>query len=264
MDDILGNKNINYQNLVEQSSSDTGMVSLEVEMSFEKEFEIVRYNELKSSSIIIIFLIIYTAIYFFSSMCLFIANTQGPEVIEGFEIAFHSLDFIGSFIFALVEGISLLMSNIVVVGELRFYLLVLNIGMTLTGSILFILSPAYWEITSHWIEFSAQVFLTLTDLIFISVQFKKNKESILYKYRYYELIFVVVLLVSSVFKLFVFGDAVNFGIDPEQLAHFFEFSGEMANSMFALLFLTAYYSDIGLKIDTLTRSFINKSNQIKK
>lgn len=258
-----GNINLNnndYKNLIEESNSNENLTSFEVEEKYDKEFEIVKYNELKSSSIIIIFLIIYTTIYFFSSMCLFIANTQGPEVIEKFEIAFHSLDFIGSFIFALVEGISLIMSNIVVVGELRFYLLVLNIGMTLTGSILFILSPEYWEITSHWIEFSAQVFLTLTDLIFISVQFKRNKDNILYKYRYYELIFVIMLLFCSIFKLFIFGNVFYFGIDPEQLAHYFEFSGEMANSIFALLFLTAYYDDITLKIENLSRKFVSRTN----
>lgn len=255
-----GINDIKYQNMtLTDSNLNDNITNLEIEISYDMNFEIIKYNEYKSSSIIIIFLIIYTTVYFFSSMCLFIANTQGPEVIEHFEIAFHTLDFIGSFIFALVEGISLIMSNIVAVGELRFYLLVLNIGMTLTGSILFILSPEYWEITSHWIEFSAQVFLTLTDLIFISVQFKKNKDSILYKYRYFELIFIIILLFCSIFKLFIFGNIINFGIDPEQLAHYFEFSGEMANSLFAILFLTAYYDDISIKIENSSKKFISRN-----
>jgi hypothetical protein len=46
-------------------------------------------------------------------------------------------------------------------------LIITNIGGTLTALILFNFNPEYFETISHWIEYSTQLLLTLTDFLFI-------------------------------------------------------------------------------------------------
>lgn len=188
------------------------------------------------------FLIFFNVIYIFSSMTLLIANTQSLDAINTYFYPFHVLDFVGSFLFAVVESNALILAGIVTVAEPRFFLLCLNCGLTFIAAVLFLLLPAYWEVTSHWIEFSAQVFLTSIDLIFIWVQFK-DETNPLYKYRFIEIGLVIVMLTSSITKLFIYGGVLRIGNhDPEQTAHFLEFIGEIINSLFALVFLITIYS----------------------
>lgn len=213
-------------------------------------YKLAEYKELKSRSFILTLLIFFTICYFFSSASLFIANTQSLESIDSYFHPFHNLDFIGSFIFAVVECISLISAEIIVFGEPRFFMVFINVGLTLIAAILFLIKAEYWEVTSHWIEFSAQVFLTSIDLVFISNQFK-DKENVLYKFRYYEVGLILILLLSSVVKLFIYGGVIDFHMDGEQLAHYLEFIGEMINSSFALLFLFTIYNELQTKIKLL-------------
>lgn len=197
------------------------------------------------------FLIFFNVIYIFSSCSLLIANTQSLDDINSYFYPFHVLDFVGSFAFAVVESNALILAGIVTITEPRFILLSLNCGLTFIAAALFLILPSHWEVTSHWIEFSAQVFLTSIDLIFIWVQFKDNTNP-LYKYRFIEIGLVVVMLISSILKLFIYGGVLRIGNhDPEQTAHFLEFIGEIINSLFALVFLITIFSKEQKEMDEL-------------
>lgn len=200
----------------------------------------IRYDELKAKQNLLIFLVFVTIIYFFTTSSLLIANTRSLEDIESYFLPFHDLDFVGSFVFALVEALTLISAELIVFGEPRFFLVFLNVGLTLIAAVLFLIKPEYWEVPSHWIEFSAQIFLTSIDLVFIYTQFKDTKNP-LYKYRYIEIILVIILLTSSIFKLLFYGNVISTGMDGEQLAHYLEFTGEMVNTIFALTFILVLY-----------------------
>ena len=201
----------------------------------------IQHKEIKSSQNFLVFLIFVSICYFFSTTSLLIANTQSLESIDSYMLPFHNLDFIGSFVFALIESLTLIYAEVIVFGEPRFFLVLINVGLTLVAAILFLIKSDYWEVTSHWIEFSAQVFLTSIDLIFIYHQFKDTNNP-LYKYRYYEVALVFALLLSSIFKLLFYGNIIKTGIDGEKLAHYLEFIGEQINVCFALIFLFVLYS----------------------
>ncbi len=78
------------------------------------------------------------------------------------------LDFYGAFFFALVEGCVLILTRIVTIDNIfKLLLISINIGGTLVALILTVFNAEFFEQTSHWIEYTVQLFLTLTDFIFI-------------------------------------------------------------------------------------------------
>jgi hypothetical protein len=191
---------------------------------------------LKIKKFVLGFMFFYITIYFFSSTTLLIANSQGQEKIEeNFSGGFHLLDFLGSFIFALVEASALVISGMMSIGDLRFFTAMFNVGCTLVALILYSFNPEYWEVPAHWCEYAAQVCLTLADFFFVLHNFK-DKENILYRYRFCEIIIISLLTLASILKLFVFGSIIVLSDHPDHDAHYFEFIGEMCNAMFAFTF----------------------------
>lgn len=225
-------------------------------IDYNLNIELNKLKKMQKNKNIIMFFIILSSVYFFSSSTLLIANTQNIKTIDVYFLPFHNLDFLGSLVFAIVEAMALIYAEIIVFGEPRFFLVFFNVGLTFVAAALFLIKADYWEITSHWIEFSAQVFLTSIDLVFITAQFKDNSNP-LYKYRYFEIILVIILLISSIIKLFIYGNIIRiYDIDGEQMAHYLEFIGEMINTSFAVMFLLVYYN-------ILNKRIIDKKEQIK-
>ncbi len=119
-------------------------------------------------------------------------------------------------------------------GLLSYAMILVNVGGTLIALILFLFNAEFWESTSHWIEYSVQFCVTFTSFAFIFGN--QDKTSVLYKYRYYEAGIVCISLVMACLKLFVYGEVIEFEMGAERAAHFFEYSGEMFNDVFALAF----------------------------
>ena len=113
------------------------------------------YNNHKFKQNILIFFILVIVINFFCNLALLVANCHPQDVIEeNYYLPFHMLDFYGSFFFALSEGCVLILTGIVTLDSIKIYLIILNIGGTLVALILFTFDPEFFEVTSHWIEYS--------------------------------------------------------------------------------------------------------------
>ncbi|CAK88371.1 unnamed protein product (macronuclear) [Paramecium tetraurelia] len=193
------------------------------------------YNEHKFKKFIFAFFVLVIVLNFFCNLSLFIANFQTQEVIEEyFYLPFHQLDFWGAFFFALSEGCVLILTGIVTLDSYKIYLIIINIGGTLVALILFLFNPELFEPTSHWIEYSVQLLLTLTDFLFI---FQQDKTSLMYKYRYSESFIIIVTFIMSLIKLLIYGDIIPTNDDGERQAHYLEYSGEMINDCFAIFFI---------------------------
>lgn len=203
-----------------------------------------QYSNYKRKKLMLSLMLFYIIIYFFCCLTLLIANCQPPEIIDSkYNVPFHMLDFWGSFGFALIEAAILVTADMVEIGSFRYFIVAINIGTTLIAAVLFSFNPEFWEIPCHWIEFSAQIFITLSDILFIFHQFKKAENNILYKFRFWELGLVLFFALGAVMKLLIFGEVIRMGIDAEQAAHFFEYSGEMVNTIFAFVFTLVMYKE---------------------
>jgi hypothetical protein len=238
--------NRNIEPLVNKAIYEINQKTHNYDMYTEFEKGLIRkyqFSEFKFKKLILSLMLFYIIINFFCCSTLLIANFQSPEVIEKYyDLPFHLLDFWGSFGFALIESAILVLADMVIIGSYRYFIITFNIGATLIAAILFSFNPEFWEVPCHWIEYSAQIFITLSDVLFIFHQFKKT-ENILYKYRYYELGFVLFFSLAAVIKLLVYGNVIYLGLDPEKASHFFEFIGEMFNSVFAFVFTMLIYNE---------------------
>ncbi|CAD8047737.1 unnamed protein product [Paramecium primaurelia] len=193
------------------------------------------YNEHKFKKFIFAFFVLVIVINFFCNLSLLIANFQTQEVIEEYYyLPFHQLDFWGAFLFALSEGCVLILTGIVTLDSYKIYLIIINIGGTLIALILFLFNPEFFEPASHWIEYSVQLLLTLTDFLFI---FQQDKTSLMYKYRYCESFIIIVTFIMAFIKLFIYGNIIPTNDDGERQAHYLEYSGEMINDCFVIFFI---------------------------
>ena len=118
-------------------------------------------------------------------------------------------------------------------------ILIVNVGGTLVALILFLFDGEIWETPAHWIEYSIQLFVTLTSFVFIFGN--KDKTSVLYRYRYLEAGLVCISLAIASLKLFVYGEVIEFEMGGERAAHYFEYSGELFNDIFAIMFTYIRY-----------------------
>ena len=125
-------------------------------------------------------------------------------------------------------------------------MIIVNVGGTLIALILFLFNADFWETTAHWIEYSIQFCVTFTSFAFIFGN--QDKTSALYKYRYYEAGIVCISLILACLKLFVYGSVIEFDMGAERAAHFFEYSGEMFNDVFALAFTIIRFTAVKKQI----------------
>lgn len=247
------NNKINQEKLNENEHIKIIEIFSKIQSNKIKDKEQIK--EYKTKIFALNFMLFYIVIYFFVSATLLIANCQDQEVIDKqYDLPFHYMDFWGSFVFSCVEVYILNLANMLEFGSIRFFIGLIGIGSTLITAILFSLNPFFWDLPCHWLEFSAQFFLTLSDFFFILNQFQ-NKDNILYKYRFIEITIVIFILIASVFKLLIFGELFNIQ-QPERFAHFIEFAGEMANALFAFMFTYILYKDSNSKLN----QFMEKEN----
>lgn len=259
-----GNKNSYYKFQNEEASFEDSALNQSILIINQKQNNYLKtlfektiikkdqYSNHKTKKLSLTIMLFYIIIYFFCCCTLLIANCQPPETIDSkYNVPFHMLDFWGSFGFALIEAAILVTADMVEIGSIRYFIVAINIGTTLIAAVLFSFNPEFWEITCHWIEFSAQIFITLSDILFIFHQFKKAETNILYKYRYYELALVLLFAMAAVIKLLVFGEVIKLGIDPEKAAHFFEYCGEMINAIFAFIFTLVMYKDCNQNLNAI-------------
>ena len=129
-----------------------------------------------------------------------------------------------------------------VTGALSYGIILVNVGGTVVALILFLFNAEFWETPAHWIEYSVQMFVTLTSFAFIFGN--QDKTGVLYKYRYHEAVLVIISFIISVFKLFVYGEVIELEIGGERGAHYFEYSGELLNDIFALTFTLIRYQSV--------------------
>ncbi len=251
-ENFFNEEEINNENTRNSVLKFNGLYNNELRYLFEKTImKKDHYSNYKRKKFSLSIMLFYIIIYFFCCLALLIANCQDPDIIElKYNVPFHMLDFWGSFGFALIEAAILVIADMVTIGSMRYFIVAVNIGTTLIAAILFSFNPEFWEVPCHWIEFSAQIFITLSDILFIFHQFKKT-ENVLYKYRYYELGLVLFFACSAVTKLLVYGDVISLGIDGEQAAHFFEYCGEMVNALFAFVFTFVMYKECNDNLNSI-------------
>jgi hypothetical protein len=191
-------------------------------------------------------------VYFGVASSLLGANCLSQTVIESeLYIPFHMAEFWSAFLFALLEAFILLASNVLSVEstwqKLQVLLVGFNVVATLTPALLFIYSSELLEVPAHYMEYGAQITIAATNFIFISQQVAGSSNS-WRKFRVMEFVFAMVVFAMAILKLLFFVPLIEVEMEAERASHFFEFIGEMANSLFALLFAFLMFLDLERRI----------------
>jgi hypothetical protein len=196
----------------------------------------------------LLFYILLVVMYFGVSTALLIANCLDQTVIEeNYTLPFHLAEFWSQFLFAILEAFILVAANILDVGSVgKFFqllLVALNVILTLVAALLFTFSPLLFERPAHYIEYAAQITITMANFVFI---FKLgDSKSIKWKrFRVVEIVVVSILLVMAIIKLLLFIPVIHSDIGAERSSHFLEFIGEMGNAMFAFTFAFLLFLDL--------------------
>jgi len=163
-------------------------------------------------------------------------NFQTQDFIEAnYYLPFHLLEFWAVFILTVLESLILIATGNINTEDwpntIQGSVLLFNVLSTLTAAIIFSMFPNTYEVPSHYMEYSIQILITLTDFIFI---YKSSKTSDNKTYTYIKFGFAISTLCLSVFQILVYAAAFSTGIEAERAAHFCEFSNEIANGCFAL------------------------------
>jgi hypothetical protein len=126
-------------------------------------------------------------------------------------------------------------------------------------AIIFTMYPEEYEIPSHYMEYSAQILITLLDFVFIINYVKSSTSGTwVYKLRHFEIGLAAVTLVLSILQFLVYTDVIPTEPGGERSGHFFEFSIEAANAAFVLWFAIISY----LQMDTDAYTHYQKMHSV--
>jgi len=199
-------------------------------------------------------LLIYIGIFF----GLLAVNFKSQPFIEShYYLPFHLLAFWAVFAFTVIEAFILILSNNIK-HKFQIILLAFNIVFTLMTAILFNIDPEEYEVVAHYLEYSIQIFISCVNLFFVlNLLSKKDTYSLFYKFRYFELLLVLLIILLSIFQLFFYTGLIMTGIEPERVGHFCEFTNEILNGGFALFYACTVYYDISKELHQCNESIKN-------
>jgi len=172
------------------------------------------------------------------------ANFQSQDFIEAnYYAPFHFIEFWAIFCFTIMESLILFITGNLTTDDwmstIQTVVLLFNVVFSLIPAILFSLYPEFYEVPSHYLEYSIQILITSIDFIFIFKSSSKNDNK---TYYYSKMAFAIGTFCLSIFQILVYAEAFSVGIEAERAAHFCEFSNESANGCFALWYGFEMYS----------------------
>jgi hypothetical protein len=194
--------------------------------------------------LIYIFLLL---IYIGLNVALLGANFQEQKFIEeNYYISFHMVAFWGVFGFTTLEALVLIATDYVSWNSrLQVALLLFNVMMSFATAVLFSFDPKLYEAPAHFMEYSIQVLISAMNMIFVNTYIRAaSSTSMVYRFRYLEYVVLTLVLALSLFQLSVYAGAPRVEMGAERAAHFAEFTNEIFNGLFALLYAILSYTDV--------------------
>jgi len=208
-----------------------------------------RITSRKNQILIFIFLIL---VYIGIQLGLLGVNFKSQEFIEdNYYLPFHILEFWAVFCFTILESFILISTNSITLDDnfniLQMVLVLFNVISTLCAAIVFSMFPTTYEVPAHYMEYCLQILITMIDFMFV-IKGQGGKNSGPVKCRGIKMIFAVLTLALSVIQILIYGNVIQVPMEPERAGHFCEFSNEIANALFALLYGFQMYTEVNQEL----------------
>lgn len=183
-------------------------------------------------------------IYFGVATTLLVANFNEQDFIEeNYFAPFHYTEFWSAFLFTLVEAFILVSADLTFESWFEV-LLVCVVGVNLVSAfvaaLLFSFAPHLFERPAHYIEYASQITVTLANYVFI---IRGTADSTRLSIGL-QMGFATLLLFMAIFKVLFYVEVFPVPMGGERASHFFEFTGEMANSMWAFIFALKQFVEL--------------------
>eukprot|EP00013_Stygamoeba_regulata_P000558 CAMPEP_0177633940 /NCGR_PEP_ID=MMETSP0447-20121125/3107_1 /TAXON_ID=0 /ORGANISM="Stygamoeba regulata, Strain BSH-02190019" /LENGTH=282 /DNA_ID=CAMNT_0019135637 /DNA_START=164 /DNA_END=1010 /DNA_ORIENTATION=- len=209
-------------------------------------------NRRKNLLLLYIFLVL---LYVGLNVALLGVNFESQEFIEeNYYTAFHMAAFWGVFAFTLLEAFILISTETVHwwVGadiswlhRVQSLVILFNVMFSFATAVLFSMFPEEFEVPAHYMEYSVQVLITAVNLFFVVDQTRDaNPNGLIYRLRYVEFTVALLVLALSVLQILIFSGAIPTTIEAERAAHFCEFTNEIFNGLFALMYAILAYTNV--------------------
>jgi len=198
-----------------------------------------------------------TLVYLGINLAEFGLNFRDQDFIESnYYLPFHLLEFWAVFAFTLIEAFVLVSTGTLDINGpwthiLQIGLAWFDILFTLIIAIIFSMDPQEYEIPAHFMEYSAQVFITLINFIFL-INYLRNKTyqgTVFWRFRYFEILLAVFTFFLSIFQFFIYTEVIPTAPGGERSTHFFEFITESINALFVLWFSAVTYRQMNRQLE---------------
>jgi hypothetical protein len=189
-----------------------------------------------------------TLIYLGINIGLFGLNFKDQDFIESnYYLPFHLLEFWAIFVFTLIEAFVLVSTGTLKVNgswlhRLQLGLAGFDILYTLMIAIIFSMDPEVYEVPAHYMEYSAQVLITLINFVYV-FGFGKTKSIKSGGSQQLQFGLAVIAFVMSIMQFLIYTEAIPTPPGGERSGHFFEFSTESLNACMVLYYSILAYME---------------------
>jgi hypothetical protein len=213
---------------------------------------IADYNDINWNQNKLRLYIFATLIYLGINIGLFGLNFKDQDFIESqYYLPFHLLEFWAIFVFTLIEAFVLVSTGTLKVNgswtqRLQIGLTGFDILYTLMIAIIFSMDPEVYEVPAHFMEYSAQVLITLVNFIYV-FGFGKSKTFKNSGNRQIQFTLASIGFLMSIFQFLIYTEAIPTPPGGERSGHFFEFTTESLNASIVLYYSIIAYMQGELK-----------------
>jgi hypothetical protein len=191
-------------------------------------------------------------VYLAINLALFGLNFRDQDFIEeNYYYPFHLLEFWAVFFFTLIEAFVLVSTGTLNINGpwshvLQIGLALFDILFTLIIAIIFSMDPHEYEVPAHFMEYSAQIFITVVNFFFVVnyLRNNKNQDSVFYRFRHVEVGLTVITFLLSILQLLIYTEVIETDPGGERSAHFVEFITESLNALTVLWFSAVTYKQM--------------------
>lgn len=189
--------------------------------------------------------IVMILLYIGLNGALLYANSKDQSFIEAnYEYPFHIVSFWGVFIFTIIEATILMATDVVKwSNKWQSTIVLTDVSFSFFAALLYTLDPETFEVPAHYVEYSVQIMISFVDVIFVSSYSSSGAGGTKIDITGVMGVWSYLVVGLSLLQLFLYSELIPTKMGGERSGHFCEFTNEILNGVFALVYAIVTYND---------------------
>jgi len=228
----------------------------------------LRAQDVQARRQVLLLIYLFILLVYIGLNAALLGANQKPQayIEENYYLIFHMTSFWAVFVFTLMEALLLIsVDKIVWSNKFQFLIVMFNVMTTFTTALLFTIYPREYEVPAHYMEYSAQIFISSVNVIFVrNYTLTANMSGMFYKLRHVEIFVAWLMVTFSFFQLFIYSGLIPVAMGGERAGHMCEFCNEIFNGGFAFVYTLVLYSDVTQDLNRKDVGAMNNLGQFGK